>query len=213
MRKSPAFVFRHLSRGEIVPIVALAVDAAARLRAFAYRRSFRAIGHDSRIGRPVMISGSEFISIGSQTLIRAGCRLEAIALPARPSPDLRIGSRVNIEQFVHIVCHNRITIGDDVSITGGCAIVDVTHPLDAVGKVGAQIADDDRFVEIGAGAFLGYGTVVLPGVRIGEGAVIGANSVVSSDIPAHSVAAGVPARVLGNRDPNRSTDSGRVRGA
>ena len=205
MNKNASAAFRHLGRGEVVPILTLAAAEASLLRALVYRRSFRAIGRGTRIGRPVLISGSEFISIGAQTLIRAGCRLEAIAIAKRPTPDLSIGSRVNIEQYVHIVCHNRITIGDDVSITGGCAIVDVTHPLDAIGKVGAQLADDDGFVEIGAGAFLGYGTVVLPGVRIGAGAVIGANSVVAGDIPSHAVAAGVPARVFRNRSGNESS--------
>jgi len=51
-------------------------------------------------------------------------------------------------------------------------------------------------VRIGAGSWIGYGSVVLPGAHIGRHVVIGANSVVTGTIPDYSVAAGVPARVI-----------------
>lgn len=51
-------------------------------------------------------------------------------------------------------------------------------------------------IEIGDGAWLGYGVIVLSGVRIGESAVIGAGSVVTRDIPAGAIAVGSPARVV-----------------
>ena len=96
------------------------------------------------------------------------------------------------------MCQSHITIGDRVSITGHCTIVDVTHPIDdpTVGKIGDAIADLDSFVEIGNDVFIGFGAVILPDVRVGDGAVIGANSVVASDVPARAIVAGVPARVI-----------------
>src|SRR5262249_32063632 len=54
----------------------------------------------------------------------------------------------------------------------------------------------ERPVIIGDGSWLGYGTVVLPGARIGKHVVVGANSVVSGEIPDYSVAVGTPARVV-----------------
>jgi acetyltransferase-like isoleucine patch superfamily enzyme len=54
----------------------------------------------------------------------------------------------------------------------------------------------ERPVSIGDGSWLGHGTVVLPGVTIGRHVVVGANSVVTSDLPDNCVAAGVPARVI-----------------
>lgn len=87
-------------------------------------------------------------------------------------------------------------------MTGFCSIVDTTHPIDGLRpdeKIGQVIQDDDKFVEIGFGAFIGMGARILPGVRIGRGAVIGANSVVTRDVPDFCVAAGVPARVLRRR--------------
>jgi len=67
-------------------------------------------------------------------------------------------------------------------------------------KIGARIEDKDSFVEIGDGSFIGYGSVILPNVKIGTYVVIGANSVVVTDIPDYSVAAGAPAMVVKRYD-------------
>jgi acetyltransferase-like isoleucine patch superfamily enzyme len=159
---------------------------------------FKHIGHKTAIHNPMMISNADCIEIGDGVIIRDGARLEAIRDPYGRIPSLVIGSNTNIEQYVHIICHNKVTIGRDVSITGRCAIVDVTHPYEdiAVGKIGDLIADEDSFVEIADGAFLGYGAVILPNVRIGRRAVVGANSVVTRDVPDYSIAAGIPARII-----------------
>jgi acetyltransferase-like isoleucine patch superfamily enzyme len=159
---------------------------------------FKAIGRKSVIYRPMLISNGDCISIGDRVSIWDGVRLEAVRDPYGRIPSLTIGSNTNIEQYVHIICHSRVSIGRDVSITGRCAIVDVTHPHRKIGdrKIGSEIVDDDSFVEIGDGAFLGYGCVVLPNVRIGKRAVIGANSVVTRDVPDFSVVSGNPARIV-----------------
>ena len=164
-----------------------------------YRRIFGSFGIGSILYKPMLLSNSQCMHIGDDVLIRQGARLEAIVLhPIRP-PVLRIGDHVNIEQNVHIVCHHRIVIGNGVSITANCAIVDTTHQFDDLPvdiKAGATVQDDEGFVEIGEGSFLGIGCVVLPNVRIGKCCVIGANSVVSRSIPDYCVAAGIPAKVL-----------------
>jgi acetyltransferase-like isoleucine patch superfamily enzyme len=66
--------------------------------------------------------------------------------------------------------------------------------------IGRQFAAP-RPVEIGAGSWLGHGSIVLPGARIGRHVVIGAGSVVTGVIPDFSVAVGVPARVVRRYDP------------
>lgn len=151
----------------------------------------------------MLISNPDCISIGERVSIMDGVRLEVVRSGQAWVPALSIGSDTNIEQNVHIVCHSSIRIGSNVSITGHCAIVDVTHPFEDVHdltKLGARILDEKSFVEIGDGSFLGYGCVILPNVRIGTHAVIGANSVVATDIPDYSVAAGCPAVVLKQYD-------------
>lgn len=163
-----------------------------------YRLFFRKVGRKTTLYHPGLLAHPECISIGNRSLIRHGCRLEVVRT-AGVEPSLIIGDNVNIEQNVHIICHDRVHIGDNVSITGHCAIVDVTHPLSAFAeerKIGDAIQAGGGYIEIGDGSFLGFGTTVMPNVRIGRQCVIGAGSVVNCDIPDHSVAAGVPARVL-----------------
>lgn len=163
-----------------------------------YRSFFQSMGHRCIIRRPLLLNNCQYISLGDRVTIREGVRMEAIVSRRDRAPTLSIGNNVNIEQNVHIVCHSRIRIGDNVSITGNCAIVDVTHPYggDPGQKIGARILDEDSFVEIGEGAFLGYAAVILPNVRIGKKAVIGANSVVTHDVPDYGIAAGNPAKLL-----------------
>jgi acetyltransferase-like isoleucine patch superfamily enzyme len=165
-----------------------------------YKPQFGFIGTGTWIQTPTLISNPQYIHVGHHTSIRRGVRLEVIRAHLHRKPELTIGDHVNIEQNVHIVCHSKVYIGSHVSITANCAIVDVTHPFQTErglpDKIGNTVLDEDSFVEIGAGSFIGVGTVILPNVRIGERAVIGANSVVTRDVPAFSVAAGAPARVI-----------------
>jgi acetyltransferase-like isoleucine patch superfamily enzyme len=171
-----------------------------------YRWIFQRFGRGSWIRKPLLIVNSNLISIGSRVSIREGVRLEIVRSSHQRIPQLFIGDDTNIEQNVHIVCHCRIRIGSNVSITGNCSIVDVTHPFADVRdprKIGARIKDEDSFVEIGDGSFIGFGSVILPNVRIGTRAVIGANSVVTHDVPDYSVAGGVPAIVLKRYDFSR----------
>lgn len=164
-----------------------------------YRRIFKVFGKGAYIRKPLLIINPRFIAIGNKVSICDGARLEAIQDNDHRTPNLTIGDNTNIEQNVHIVCHSRVAIGSNVSITGHCSIVDVTHPFEDVGhplKIGARIQDDDSYVEIGDGSFIGFGTVILPNVRIGKYVVVGSNSVVVHDLPDHSVAAGSPAKVI-----------------
>jgi acetyltransferase-like isoleucine patch superfamily enzyme len=162
-----------------------------------YPSIFGSFGKNSLLFPPAVLQYPEFIHVGKDVSIRAGARLEAVPKGAG-KPNFVIGDSVNIEQNVHIVCHHRVVIERNVSVTANCAIVDTTHTFDDLPydlKVGEQIRDDDGFVEIGEGTFLGIGCVVLPNVRIGRGCVIGANSVVTRNIPDYSVASGSPAVV------------------
>jgi acetyltransferase-like isoleucine patch superfamily enzyme len=163
-----------------------------------YRFIFNKLGIRSVIFRPIMIINSEYISIGSRTTIRDGSRLEVVLRQQEWRPELVIGNNVNIEQNVHIVCQDRIIIEDDVSITGQCAIVDTTHPILSNDKMGDKIENIRSVVRIGKGSFIGFGVTILPNVEIGEYCVIGAGSVVSSNIPSKTVAVGSPARVIAN---------------
>ncbi|AJK49973.1 acyltransferase [Burkholderia plantarii] len=171
---------------------------AAKTRLW-YARVFGEVGRGSVIFPPCLLANVHHASLGERVLIRAGARIElVVADPARP-PALSIGSDVNIEQNVHIVCGSSIEIQDAVTITGGCAIVDVEHPYDDVHdpvRIGMRLRMRGNRVMIGAGSFIGFNSIILPNVVIGRCAVVGSHSVVTRDVPDHCVVAGNPARII-----------------
>ena len=169
-----------------------------------YNPQFLSIGRGTVLFKPMLLVNPCYMTLGSGVSIRAGARIEALKTNPARIPSLVIGDNTNIEQNVHIICHDRVHIGSNVSITGNCSIVDVTHTykdIDDPQKIGARILDEDSYVEIGDGCFIGMGTVVLPNVTLGKYVVVGANSVVSTDLPAYCVAAGSPAKVIRKYNP------------
>jgi len=87
-----------------------------------------------------------------------------------------------------------VTIGDRVSIAPRVTLVTSSHPNHSNIRGFAPVARGPIVIE--SDAWLGAGCVILPGVRIGRGAVVGANSVVSADVPPLHVVAGQPARTV-----------------
>jgi acetyltransferase-like isoleucine patch superfamily enzyme len=181
--------------------------------AFYYPRVFGNFGPRSLMWSPLLVQNPQFMHIGSGVSIRNGVRMQSIQTNPEKIPFLRIGDGTMIEQFVHIICHNRVIIGSNVAIAPMCGIVDATHPwmeFPEITNPGAHLMDDDSFVEIGDGTFVGMGTVILPNVRIGKKCYIGANSVVISDIPDCSMAVGTPAKVIRTHEASSALKSVRV---
>lgn len=162
-----------------------------------YNALMNNFGFRSLIVAPMLISNYRHISIGKRVTIRNGVRLEVV--DPQQKVVISIGDGVNIEQNVHIVGRYRIDIGDNVSITGGCSIVDVVHPYDQGYpdyKIGDRICTSYYPVKIGDNTFVGFGAHINPGVTIGRNCVIGARSVVTKDVPDFTVVAGNPARII-----------------
>ncbi|MGH9725886.1 MAG: acyltransferase, partial [Candidatus Acidiferrales bacterium] len=136
-----------------------------------YPRVFGSFGRGSLIYHPLLLQNPQHMHIGPRVLIRDGVRMQCIPTNPERIPLLRIGEGTSIEQFAHIICHNCVIIGANVAIAPMCGIVDATHPwLESpeCTNLGTEIIDDDAFVEIGDGTFIGLGTLILPGVRIGK---------------------------------------------
>ena len=164
---------------------------------FYYSKTFHSFGENNIFISPMLILGERNISIGNNCTFRNGLRLEVVD----PQSDvvIDIGDNVNIEQNVHIIGRGRISIGNNVSLTAGCSIVDIVHPLQvpSSGKSYATVIDDKRYdVSIGDYTMIGIGAHISPGVTIGKGCVIGAHAVVTKDIPDYCVCAGVPAKII-----------------
>jgi acetyltransferase-like isoleucine patch superfamily enzyme len=149
--------------------------------------------------RPNTIFNERYIEIGTDTLIGPGVSLSAGMVPGQEcitSPVVRIGDRCLIGKGSGIVGHFSITIGNDVWTGHHVYITDQNHGYENIALPISQQSQPERAVVIGDESWLGYGSVVLPGVTIGKHVVIGANSVVTRDIPDYSVAVGSPARVV-----------------
>ena len=167
-------------------------------------RRFGRFGAGSIICFPaVTIMNEHYIHIGAGTMIGPHVALSAGMLPGQTciaDPVVSIGDRCLIGRGSGIVGHLSIEIGDDVWTGHHVYITDQNHGYDDPDRPISQQVQPERPVSIGSGSWLGHGAVVLPGARIGRNVVIGANSVVTGEIPDRCVAVGAPARVIRQLD-------------
>lgn len=110
-------------------------------------------------------------------------------------PSIVIGDRVTATAALHVVAFGEIVIEDDVMFAANVFVADGTH-ASATGDVPYkyQGITPPQPVRIGRGAWIGQNAVIMPGVTIGELAIVAANSVVNRDVPPRTIAAGSPAR-------------------
>lgn len=108
---------------------------------------------------------------------------------------ISVGSHVRMSAGVHVVSHHEVSIGDDCLIGEYVSIRDANHTTTGDGPYRSQ-GHDSKPIRIGRNVWIGRGCVVLGGVSIGDDAVIGANSVVTRDVPAGSLSVGAPARAI-----------------
>lgn len=166
----------------------------------ARRRGFRSFGEKSGICFPVIaLFGERYISIGTGTIVGPYATLSAGVSPEHElgvDEVVTIGDRCLIGKGSGIVGHARVVIGDDVFTGHNVYITDANHGYEDTSlPIGQQFAEP-RPVHIGAGSWLGHGTIVLPGSTIGRHVVVGAGSVVTGLLPDDCVAVGNPARVI-----------------
>jgi acetyltransferase-like isoleucine patch superfamily enzyme len=110
---------------------------------------------------------------------------------------VRIGSGTYLNIATMVACESLVEIGDHCMFANGCFVTDASHRFDDPEKpVPWQGFTSKGPTRIGDNVWCGAHVVVTTGVTIGERCVIGANSVVTRDLPAHSIAAGAPAKVL-----------------
>ena len=111
--------------------------------------------------------------------------------------NIRVGKNVFINHACEFMDRGGITIGDDVLIGPKVNLVTINHPLDPATRRSTYCAP----IVIHKGAWLGAGVSVMPGVTIGENAVVAANAVVTSDVPDNVVVGGIPARYIRHIEP------------
>jgi acetyltransferase-like isoleucine patch superfamily enzyme len=132
------------------------------------------------------------LQIGPQVLLEPG-----VWITAPGQARIRIGGGSFLNLGVMVAAQELVEIGEHCMLANHCFVSDAGHRFDDPNlPVPWQGFTSKGPTRIGDNVWCGAGVVVTSGVTIGERCVIGANSVVTSDIPAYSVAAGVPARVL-----------------
>ncbi|MGN7821871.1 hypothetical protein ACTJJB_17205 [Chitinophaga sp. 22536] len=155
------------------------------------------------IRQPFEIRNRKYIRIGKGFTTGKYCRLEAYPNQETKDVCIWIGDNVQINDSVHIVGSSGVTIGDNTLLAGKIFISDLNH-----GSYGTNDIHDSpdmppqdrplssRKVHIGKNVWIGEFVSILPGVTIGDGAIIGTMSVVSKSIPANCIAVGSPAKVI-----------------
>jgi galactoside O-acetyltransferase len=167
---------------------------SAELRGF----GFRSVGENVQIARACNIVGLENIEIGDNVRIDAFCSLIAA------SGYIRLGSYIHIGGYCHLAGKGGITMGDFSGLSQRVHLYSasddysgrhMTNPMVPEELTGATV----RPIHIGRHAIIGAGTVLLPGVTLGEGAAVGALALVTHSQAEWTISSGIPARRVRER--------------
>lgn len=162
---------------------------------FLYHKFFK-VGRHTKIIKPLFISGGNKVTIGDYVYIMNGLRIETISKwrGQKFEPEIKIGDFVQISQGAHIVATDHLIIEDYVGIgpyamlnTANHSYLDLTAPIPTQNLESAPI-------RIGEGTNIGMGACILPGVSIGKHCSIGANTVISKDVPDYTIVSAVHPR-------------------
>ena len=163
---------------------------------------FRNIGKGALIHRPIQATGLKNISIGEMTEIGKYGVITAWNHFGNKTytPSIEIGGNCHLGDYIHITGINRIVIGNKVLTGRWVTISDNSHGSNTIGEI--DIAPTERDLSskgpviIEDKVWIGDKSTILPGVHIGEGTVVAANSVVTKDVPPFCVVAGNPATIV-----------------
>lgn len=133
------------------------------------------------------------ILLQSGTKLSKGCVLDCFG------GEITLGCNVFLGPYCVLYGHGNIRIGNDCLIAMGCKIIASNHAIPAQDALISFQPDVPKQIIIGNDVWLGADVKVLSGVTIGDGCIVGAGSVVTSDLPAYSIAVGVPAKVIKQR--------------
>lgn len=168
-------------------------------RAILEALGFAALGEDVRIHPSCVLVGCNRIHIGSHVRIDPFCVIT-------PSSTLSIGNFVHISAHATLLGAGTISIGDFACVSHGARILSSSDDLTGSSLMGPMVPMEWRnhlesAITLAAHTVLGVNSVVLPGGELGEGATVGALSLVKTRLGPWTVNAGIPSAVVGHRDP------------
>jgi carbonic anhydrase/acetyltransferase-like protein (isoleucine patch superfamily) len=166
--------------------------------------AFAQFGKRTVLTHPIRLGGERRIAVGDGVFMGAGCWLQALPDGDNQAVAISIGKGTSAAGGCVITAVRSVILEEHVLLARNVYISDHSHEYRQTDlPILAQGVGKIQPVRIKQGAWLGQNVVVCPGVTIGKGAVVGANSVVNTDIPDYCVAAGSPARVVKTIEPSR----------
>lgn len=150
---------------------------------------------DTRIGHWVVLRPRHGSNRGTIRLGR-GCEIQDGARLETWGGSIELQENTFVGPYVVIYGHGGVRIGKDCLISMHCRILSSNHTIPPVGTPIRSMPDVLKPTVIEDDVWLGAGATVLAGVRLHQGAIIGAGAVVAHDIPANAIAVGVPAKVI-----------------
>lgn len=173
-----------------------------KIRTMYFRKKFFHIGSGTGFGKigygdECKLDGLEYMYVGDSSWFGKGTKISVIYKNA--TPICKIGNNVNATARLQIVCVDSVEIGNDVLIAPDVFITDEYFNNNPDKELGGE------GVVIGEGVWIGQKSIVLPGVTVGKHSIIGANSIVTFDIPAYCIVAGQPAKIIKQWDFEHST--------
>lgn len=164
--------------------------------------ALKSLGCGAIIEYPIITLGLENISIGNNFISRKNLKLRAFTSfnDQNFTPHIEIGNNVFIETDCHIACINHIKIGNNVLIASRVYISDHVHGVLDYSDIETppikRILISKGPVIIEDNVWVGEGAVILANVKVGRCSIVGANAVVTKDVPPYTVVAGIPAKVI-----------------
>jgi acetyltransferase-like isoleucine patch superfamily enzyme len=164
----------------------------------------------TRFGKNCTVAATAIFYRGGDIIFGDHCLIGhgVLLMPGTGDGVIQFGSESTIHPYSIIAGTGGVYIGNGVRIAGHAVIMSHNHNFDRVDIPIWQQGITCAPIHIEDDVWLGARVTVLPGVRIGTGAVIGAGAVVTEDIPARAIAVGIPARVVKYRGPQETPDGG-----
>jgi acetyltransferase-like isoleucine patch superfamily enzyme len=190
----PGIALRGLAYRAMMDIDGLAaIECHVRLR---HARHVR-LGRGAYLDQGVYLHATPGgIDIGAQTVIMHNTELHVFNFRDLPHAFIKIGRNSFVGESVVIRGQGGVSIGDSVLIAPQAKILAVNHNFTDVTRPIIEQGVTGRGIVIEDGAWIGAGAVVLDGVRVGRNAVVGANAVVTKDVPPYCLVVGTPAKIV-----------------
>ena len=166
------------------------------------RKTFDYLGSESYLSSKLLIKNPQYISIGRNCWIGPECRIEAWDKYQDDEfyPKIILEEGVKINSKCHIGAINRIHIGKNTLLGSNVMIIDHSHGNNSFKEMSVAPSNRKLYskgpIEIGENCWICENVCILPNVHIGKCCTIGANAVVTHDLPPYCVAAGNPSKIV-----------------